>query len=867
MTVAQNIFPDSVPISNGVAQAERVASGDFTGDGIFDLLVMDRTYRQISLVPGVGDGTFGFQELLPFNFGFLRDLRGGDLDQDGDFDFAAATGVGNQTEFYWFRSDGAGSFSREIIGQLNGSISEFSLADLDGDGDLDVVAEMSFAQPLATFFNNGNGFTATQLTLGSLDAENVRVHDWNRDGMADVSFRDRSTDILMLTTALGSGTFSMPREWLPTFADQVVAADFGDLDGDGDEDIVVLTTATPPQVHLVEALGTGTYAPPVSIDVPTHYEGLEDIAIDVDGDGLLDLLLVEDQYDSRVGQYSAWMRNLGGMTFAAPLPISSARFATALADVTGDGRLDELSEPSDDRRLYLAAGLNPNGTTWLNDPEPIRPSHGIAYRFAAVDADRDGDKDILALTADRGLTWMENSGGGRFADVQTLSVGDGASEIIGEADFDGDGFVDLLTTGWPIAAVAVKRSVGPGQYADAVPIGCQPGQAVYIVVADGDLDGDPDIFLQTPTFLGFGADFVQNIGPGTSFACSRVVYPAANADCIWFVDVNGDSLLDVIASKTGLAWYHLNLGGGAFAAAINFQTTGPIPNTGATSLLDIDQDGDDDLVAKQSGGGSSFMLWAENRSPSPPAPFTPVPFASQLEDSVLRLQIEDLNRDGRGDLIETISTGLASSRTRVHPGLPSGGYGPPELLGENYRTREAQGFEDLDGDGDLDTWTSSGWISYFHENATTASVGNAAPACAVGALNSTGRPGEIVAYGSASVTSTDLRLNAVRLPPDEFGFFVGARAVGSPIPVAMAQGSICLRGSIGRYNGPGALQSSGPAGTFWLALDPQSLLIGPGAVAALTNETWSFQAWHRDVDALGAATSNFTNALSVVFVM
>ena len=82
---------------------------------------------------------------------------------------------------------------------------------------------------------------------------------------------------------------------------------------------------------------------------------------------------------------------------------------------------------------------------------------------------------------------------------------------------------------------------------------------------------------------------------------------------------------------------------------------------------------------------------------------------------------------------------------------------------------------------------------------------------------------------------------------------------------AGSAGNLCLGGAIGRYVGPGQVQGSGAQGQISLTLDLTALPQPNGLVAAQIGESWSWQTWFRD-SSMGAATSNFSDGLEVVFL-
>lgn len=131
------------------------------------------------------------------------------------------------------------------------------------------------------------------------------------------------------------------------------------------------------------------------------------------------------------------------------------------------------------------------------------------------------------------------------------------------------------------------------------------------------------------------------------------------------------------------------------------------------------------------------------------------------------------------------------------------------------------------------------------------------------APNSTGAIGVISASGSDAVAVNNLTLTAAALPPDRFGIFIASRDQGfAPGAGGTSNGNLCLAGTIGMFDGPSQILSTGPGGEYSLQVDLGAIPQGQGTAAAVAGDTWSFQAWHRESVGLG---SNFTDGIEITF--
>ena len=140
----------------------------------------------------------------------------------------------------------------------------------------------------------------------------------------------------------------------------------------------------------------------------------------------------------------------------------------------------------------------------------------------------------------------------------------------------------------------------------------------------------------------------------------------------------------------------------------------------------------------------------------------------------------------------------------------------------------------------------------------------AARYCSPAAPNSLGLAARLEAVGSNAVQDNDLTLIARRLPLNRQGYFLTSQTTGFVPNAGGSEGNLCVVGSIGRFVGPGQMGNSGSGGAFVLTIDLTQHPLPTGLVTVAPGSTWSFQCWYRDSVA-SAATSNFTDALSVTF--
>jgi hypothetical protein len=298
----------------------------------------------ISLHGGNGDGTFQNFVSLPCNpdSNGPQAIASGDLDGDESPDLAMAYDTGQSVSVMLNNGDGAfgpdtpyGHFLSLSAVHAN----DVALGDLDGDDDLDLV---SAGDHLSVSFNNGDGTFTDEVAYDELSTYSIQLEDVDGDDDLDIAAAELtggfSTDgFLTIWHNDGDGAFGAPTSYDAGNYPGSIA--FGDIDGDGEREVLVANWFSgdfgPPIVSIMEEDANGDYsiAFTVEADMRCRYASFGD----VDNDGDLDIIV-----SNGVGDNVSVALNLGDGTFAESVQYGAGdgNWSHALGDVNHDGSLD-----------------------------------------------------------------------------------------------------------------------------------------------------------------------------------------------------------------------------------------------------------------------------------------------------------------------------------------------------------------------------------------------------------------------------------------------------------------------------------------------------------------------------------------------
>jgi hypothetical protein len=321
--------------------------GDFNGDGILDIVTANNSTSSVSVYFGRADGTFAAP--IDTNTGLpASDMALGDFNNDGKLDVAISNNGGHTVQV--LLGNGNGTFQPAETIQTDGSAVSIAASDFNNDGKMDLAVGVAqsapFVNEVEVLQGDGAGHFSLATVLSTFSngsfVKKVRAGDFDNDGKADLAVLEQSG----IDIEIGNGNF--------TFSSSSTLAGFqandmttGDLNQDGSTDILLSTfdggssgsvsTGTVLAVSI-DAGNRGTTFRTVIASGPFGSPS-EMIAADVNGDGINDIVALDDDSTSANGVY-VWIGNPDGTFQQTPIKFIYTTDLNTTALVAGDFNRD-----------------------------------------------------------------------------------------------------------------------------------------------------------------------------------------------------------------------------------------------------------------------------------------------------------------------------------------------------------------------------------------------------------------------------------------------------------------------------------------------------------------------------------------------
>jgi len=681
----------SYPLLSAVVH-DAIAVADLNRDGKRDLVIANRDTNNVSVLMGIGDGTFGSATNFAVG-GQALDVGIADFNHDGKLDLAV---LSNDNNVYILRGNGDGTFQAAVPYATGAGPSRLVIGYFNLDGNPDLAVANQTANTVSILKGNADGTFQAKVDypVGAGPYRIVAVDVLHR-GILDLVTANITDSTVSVLFGVGDATF-YPAETFAT-GGSPRALVVGDFNNDGLPDIA---TANDTSRDVTVLLGNTDTVFATAVHYPAG-SGPVGLAIaDVNGDGKSDLV-VENSSDSE----TAILLGNGAGGFSAPMSFPGGMHPNSLAvgDFNGDGKIDVVAaDPSGNLSVLLGNGVcSTNCGTFAPAVNYSVGSHPMSV--ATADFNNDGKPDLVTANYNDGnVTVRLGNGDGTFGAATNFSAGQNP-QFVTVGDFNFDGLADIAVANNVINKVNILLGNGDGTFKAAVPY--DAGATPQSIAVGDFFGGTRRQDLAVADNGSANVSTLVNNGDGTyqgPFNNSSAAFPVGIA----IGDFNRDGNSDLVVTNGGGSNIVVQLGnnGGGFTAPASFGTGAAGPNPYGVVVGDFNRDGKLDIATADHGfaavsvllGNGDGTFGAATTFPTGTAPFTIV--------------AGDFNGDGKLDLA-TSNTG--SNDVSVLFGDGAGGFSAPV----NYATgstASSVAVADFNGDGKPDLVvanTNSGNVS------------------------------------------------------------------------------------------------------------------------------------------------------------
>ena len=641
------------------------------------------------------------------------DLASGDIDNDGDIDLVAT--IDNNGKVYWYENPGPDkiirvmSWNAHFIGECRGYVKEITVADLDGDGQVEVVAR---SKTQLSLFKKKQGLFWVKREVAIHPREGMAVGDLDNDGDLDIVLNGFW---LATPTDLVSGQwkeYEIDPVWYSQstggWEDNAANVVVTDVNGDGHQDVLIChseKTKWPISWYEKSPRDSEKWTEHRVLDVFNYCETL--VAADMDNDGDIDIVAGEMKKSIWTGELIILTNGGKGLNWQKKVIANQGIYHGLIDDIGNDGDVDiigcrDYNKPP----IEWWENLSNDVRQWRYlSVDQSRPKNQMGKMGLVFDdINRDGNLDIIA-----GTFLYLNPGNDLQYPWEKIELYQNM-DVYFSVDVDGDRISDLIgvaenniywleaTNGkadsWRAIKIAeipegrtqgyVKAHIFPGSKPELI---FSRGKNLFYIqlpeshpekgnwnivrissdveeegVAAGDLDRDGDTDIVAVSADGHHIVWFENTGRNSEDWPMHVVGVSELwSDRVEVCDINNDGRLDIVSTEESRGLlinskiYWFEAPSDSKKGRWKRHTVDTLRSVNSMSVADMDQDGDIDIVVAEhtdqytENASDNLTVIYENNNNG--EKFFPKVVERGPHSSHLGARVVDLDKDGDLDIV------------------------------------------------------------------------------------------------------------------------------------------------------------------------------------------------------------------------
>jgi len=605
-------FLGPIPIDTSDEDPLNLVVADLDSDGDQDIITSYQgDLDKIDWIENLGAGVFSERETLLANIRASKFLVA-DVQGDGHLDILVNdAAVNNNT--VWFSGDGTGNFdTAQIVSENYPGFTNLVLFDLNNDGRQDVITGINGPPGIVWYEADSLGGFLPEKYIGDPipNVYDIAIHDFNNDGFPDVLHSSYFSDNIGIFLADTFGIYSAENTISTSFFNysELLVDDFN-LDANLDFFFVAHGT-----VGQMTGLGNGSFQLEQILSDENPNAIGDIVSGDIDNDGGQDVLIGYLNYTSDISNNLVNLKNHTAQNRFIPELVANASSRSdqiALSDINNDGQLD-LINLSRGVPGFVEWSLGGGDGTFTRQDTFLTIENPVFLKV--IDLNADGYKDIVVNAENTlNLVWGPGDGNGNFGPFLEIET----SSLVGSfaiGDFDNDEDLDIMTASREGDNVQFYINDGTANFTEILTIAENVNDPSDIIAKDMDGDGDLDILVRQVNDK--QVNWFENQG-NNAFAGPVSLVEFVNSPLDFKAeDLDNDGLPEVIIPGTqeGRIRILKNIGGGNFENWLDL-TGINVPRQ--LEIVDIDNDGDKDIICTSSGsnGQSQPVHLFENLSP------------------------------------------------------------------------------------------------------------------------------------------------------------------------------------------------------------------------------------------------------------